>query len=280
VKKLPTSRRRFLKLAAAGASVAGATFDLALGADSSPATLADGRISIEVDSQMRMRVSALTDWSVPDNLGAGPTRWILKSASKQDLHGPLGKGTRLRLIGEADTPHLQKTVVIELYRDYPGFALYQVSYRNLGTEPLATQRWSQLDLTVPHENEAFWSFCGSTHSDRRDWVQPVRAGFNQDNFMGMEASDYGGGTPIVDVWRPGGGLAIGHIETTPRLVSLPLTCGERELKLSMTATARHTLKSGDELVHSHGRLFRRSGYLPADHGGAWNCLSEASKGSL
>jgi alpha-galactosidase len=261
VKKLRTSRRRFLKLAA-GASVATTAFDLVLAADSPPATLGDGRISIEVDPQMRMRVSG-TSWSTPDSLDSRPNSFVLKSHAKQEIKGPLGKGTRLHLIGESDTPHLQKTVVIELYRDYPGFALYQVSYRNLGTEPLAIQKWTQLALTVPHETAGsepvFWSFCGSTHSDRRDWVQPVRAGFNQENFMGMEASDYGGGTPIVDVWRREGGLAIGHIETTPRLVSLPLTCGESELQLSMTATAKHTLKAGDELVLPQAFVATHSG---------------------
>ena len=260
MKKLQTSRRRFLKLAAAGASVAGATFDLTLAADaSSPATLGDGRISIEVDPQMRLRVSGLTSWSVPDNLNSEPTSWVLKSQSKQDMKGPLGKGTRLHLIAESESPQLQKTVVIELYRDFPGFALYQVSYRNLGTDALAIRKWTQLDLSVPHENEYFWSFCGSTHSDRRDWVQPVRAGFNQENFMGMEASDYGGGTPIVDVWRRKGGLAIGHIETTPRLVSLPLTCGESELKLSMSASAKRTLKAGEELVLPQAFVATHSG---------------------
>ena len=47
----------------------------------------------------------------------------------------------------------------------------------------------------------FWSYCGSSYDDRRDWLQPVKQGFAQDNFLGMSASDYGGGTPIVDVWR-------------------------------------------------------------------------------
>lgn len=270
MKKLRTSRRRFLKLAA-GASVATSTFDLVLAADSSPAVLGDGRISIEVDPGMRMRVSGgsgspLTSWSAPDSLEVGPderlNRFVLKSHSKQEMTGPLGKGTRLHLIGESDAPHLQKTVVVELYHAYPGFALYQVSYRNLGTDAVAIQKWTQLDLTVPHETSSepvFWSFCGSTHSDRRDWVQPVRAGFNQQNFMGMEASDYGGGTPIVDVWRREGGLAIGHIETTPRLVSLPLTCGESELQLSMTATAKRTLKAGDELVLPQAFVATHSG---------------------
>ncbi len=265
MKKLRTSRRRFLKLAA-GASV-GCTIRIALSTWSSrlmrrrrPWAMggSPSRSTPRCACASRGRVGPHRTPSTP-----GPNSFVLKSHAKQEIKGPLGKGTRLHLIGESDTPHLQKTVVIELYRDYPGFALYQVSYRNLGTEPLAIQKWTQLALTVPHETAGsepvFWSFCGSTHSDRRDWVQPVRAGFNQENFMGMEASDYGGGTPIVDVWRRDGGLAIGHIETTPRLVSLPLTCGESELQLSMTATAKHTLKAGDELVLPQAFVATHSG---------------------
>ena len=39
----------------------------------------------------------------------------------------------------------------------------------------------------------------------------------------MNASDYGGGTPIVDVWRRDVGMAVGHVETRPKLVSLPVS---------------------------------------------------------
>ena len=33
--------------------------------------------------------------------------------------------------------------------------------------------------------------------------------------MGMTASDYGGGTPVVDVWRRDCGIAVGHLEPAP-----------------------------------------------------------------
>jgi len=39
----------------------------------------------------------------------------------------------------------------------------------------------------------------------------------------MNASDYGGGTPIVDVWRRDVGIAVGHVEPRPKLVSLPVS---------------------------------------------------------
>jgi alpha-galactosidase len=51
----------------------------------------------------------------------------------------------------------------------------------------------------------------------------LHAKFRQENFLGMNASDYGGGTPIVDVWRRDVGIAVGHVELRPRLVSLPVS---------------------------------------------------------
>ena len=50
----------------------------------------------------------------------------------------------------------------------------------------------------------------------------------------MNESDYGGGTPVLDVWRRDFGLAIGHLDLLPKLVSLPvrrLGHGDAELAL-------------------------------------------------
>ena len=38
----------------------------------------------------------------------------------------------------------------------------------------------------------------------------------------MEASDYGGGTPVANIWRRDAGLAVGHVEPVPRLLDLPV----------------------------------------------------------
>jgi len=267
----------------------------AAGTATTAASLGDDRILIEFDSQMRTRVSAghaagrastseasaseaakatasrkaaLTHWSPTDSVeikGASLLdRFALKKQSQQDIEGPLGHGTRLSLVGLSESPPLEKTVVVELYKDYPGFALYQVSFRNAGKDPIAVSHWTQLALSLTHEaspnsDPLYWSFCGSTHSDRRDWIQPVRAGFKQENFMGMEASDYGGGTPIVDVWRREGGVAIGHIETTPRIVSIPLSCGAKSLQLSMSAPLKQTLQTGELLSLPQGFVATHSG---------------------
>jgi alpha-galactosidase len=126
-----------------------------------------------------------------------------------------------------------------------------VTYRNLAPQPLAVRSWTNAALHLAPEpapagradaaGPHFWSYCGSTHEDRRDWVQALRPGFKQQNFMGMSASDYGGGTPIVDVWRPDCGVAIGHLELTPELVSLPVSCGENGVEVALTKPLKKAL---------------------------------------
>jgi alpha-galactosidase len=277
VKKPRTSRRRFLQFAA-GATVASGTALLSDPAralvarsphDTAAANLGDERILIEFDSQMRSRLShlgagngpkvALTRWAASDTLvlgdGSRLDQFALREHSKQAIDGPFGPGTRLRMIGVADS-QIEKTFEVELFERYPGFAIYRVSYRNLAPQAVAIRSWTNAALHLSpeaarHERaEAaepyFWSYCGSTHADRRDWVQPVRPGFNQRNFMGMSASDYGGGTPIVDVWRRDCGVAIGHLELTPEPVSLPVSCSDTGAKLAITTALERVLQPGEK----------------------------------
>jgi alpha-galactosidase len=218
---------------------------------------------IEFDSTLRSRLShlpspgnssriELTGWTGSENL-------ILKDGSRLDrfaLREHSQQGSRLRLLGVAEA-QIEKSVEVELLPRYPGFAIYRVSYRNLASYPIAIRGWSNAELQLPpaarrgHAQEAepdFWSYCGSTHSDRRDWVQPVRPGFEQQNFMGMEASDYGGGTPIVDVWRRDCGLALGHLESTPELVSLPVRCSNAGVALALTQSRERVLQPGEQFA--------------------------------
>ncbi|MDB6102140.1 MAG: alpha-galactosidase [Gammaproteobacteria bacterium] len=276
--KVDTSRRGFLKLAGVSV-VAGAgltTHGRAVGTlpprdAMAAASLGDNRILIEFDSQTRSRIwhlpaganqgpkVALTQWATTESLtladGTRIDQFALRDQTKQDVDGPLGRGTRLQIIGLADS-QVEKTTAIELLESYPGLALYRVSYRNLSPHPISVRSWTNSELHLPPvdaraavgdpSDPPFWSFCGSTHSDRRDWVQPVKPGFEQQNFMGMSASDYGGGTPIVDVWRRDIGIAIGHLELTPRPVSLPVSCHDTGVDLAIVFPLERTLQPGEK----------------------------------
>jgi alpha-galactosidase len=233
--------------------------------------IADSALRLELDSSLRLRVShvraaesptALTVWAAPDSLlladGRRIERFPKLHATREPLEGRYGGGTGVTLTGVA-APGIEKTVRIELYARYPGFAFYQVSWRNVSTQPVVVRGWRVADLELlaadatpaahaGQEEPPFWCYCGSTHEDRRDWVQPMKAGFSQQNFMGMTASDYGGGTPIVDVWRRDRGLAVGHLEKVPRLVSLPVSRSEHGARLAISGTLERSLAPGERLA--------------------------------
>jgi alpha-galactosidase len=194
--------------------------------------IADAAIAIEFDARLHSRVSraglALTDFGASESVQLADGRAIrdfrLASAHTAQVDDPQGRGRQLVVLG-VSAEGLEKTVAVTLFDACPGFAIVEVAYRNGGAQALALKSWTSVGHRLKPQalaHEGFWTYAGSTHEDRRDWVQPVKAGFAQDNYMGMSASDYGGGTPVADVWRRDAGLAVGHVERLPRLVSLPV----------------------------------------------------------
>lgn len=163
-----------------------------------------------------------------------------------DLHG---KGVRHRLTGQAHEG-LEKTVQIDMYERYPGFAILKVSYRNTTAKDIAVQAWTNCAHGLKARRPGalnLWSFSGASHEDRRDWVQAVKTGFSQRNFMGMNASDYGGGTPVVDIWRRDYGVAVGHVETTPKSVALPINTRRDQASIAVEYEQPVTLKPAEHL---------------------------------
>jgi alpha-galactosidase len=226
--------RLFAVLLAGCASGQGA---LAAEATEKPAAVvANTALSIEFDRDMRTRVLALHAGTEQPLTGFGASEYVvawsgevidrfaLRKHEQARVSTPSGPGIRHTLTGQSPGG-LEKTVRITLLERQPAFALAQVTYTNRGNTEIKLRKWASHAYTLAPSAEskpAFWSFQGASHEDRRDWVQPIDAGFEERNYMGMNASDYGSGTPVLDVWRRDGGLAIGHIELTPKLVSLPV----------------------------------------------------------
>jgi alpha-galactosidase len=136
----------------------------------------------------------------------------------------IGKGRRIVLHGQSGS--VEKEVEVAFYADFPAMAFFRVRYMNSGQTDIAVTGWSSNRYFIRSNAKAeprFWSYQSGSYEERPDWVLPLKKGFHQDNFMGMNASDYGGGTPVVDVWTRDSGIAVGHVETVPRLVSLPVS---------------------------------------------------------
>ena len=191
-------------------------------------------IRLEFDEGMRSRVVATS----PTDTVLGPFResetlvtetgevgnFALEDEKQDAVSDAFGRGRRTTLTGRSGS--IVKQVEVTAYDARPGWLFVSVSYRNDGESPLQVRGFRshryEFSPGAVRGEPAFWSYQGASYESRPDWVLPVGAGYRRANYLGMNDSDYGGGTPVVDVWRRDVGVAIGHLELVPKLVSLPV----------------------------------------------------------
>jgi len=220
-------------------------------------------LRIEFDHNLRSRVIARFDgkdktigpYTVSESVTGTEKRWTdfaHATHKSEPVTDAFGIGQRLILTGKSGT--LTKTVTVTIYDDFPAMAFFDVQYTNTGTSQLAIKGWTNNAYSVnaqspvpqsatgqnPKDAPAFWSYQSGSYEKRPNWVLPLRANFHQENFLGMNASDYGGGTPIVDVWRRDVGVAVGHVETRPKLVSLPVSMPD-SAHATVAVKSRHVI---------------------------------------
>ncbi|MCK4827341.1 alpha-galactosidase, partial [bacterium] len=179
------------------------------------------------------KVIALGDFSASEYIevsGKTVENFVYQSKTQESIEDSIGKGHRYFLKGATES--IQKEVTITLYDDFPTLALYRVLYTNIGQKDLTVDAWVNHALQIQAKGKGkpyFWSFQSGSYEERPDWILPLEPGFKQDNFLGMNATDYGGGTPVSDIWRHDVGLAVGHVEMVPKLVSLPVTMPGKDM---------------------------------------------------
>jgi alpha-galactosidase len=94
------------------------------------------------------------------------------------------------------------------------------------------------------------------------------------NYMGMNNTDYGGGIPIVDLWRKDAGIAIGHTELIPRLVSFPVEKDRYEPWATMHIEYEYPVP----MLFSKGDTLRTfTTFVSVHTGDCYNSLREYSK---
>src|SRR6185312_14442071 len=158
-----------------------------------------------------------------------------------------GTGRQSVTTGRSDR-NLEKEVAVTFFDSLPGFAVLQTRYRNHGSAALEVAGWRNAAHELTDAPGGFWSFAGATHTDRRDWLQPVVAGFDQRNTLGMDSCDYGGGIPMADIWRRDVGLAVGHVEPVARLLDLPVRKTTGGAHIAVESPQASTLAPGQTLV--------------------------------
>jgi alpha-galactosidase len=227
-----------------------------------PAAIAhNANVSLEFDSNTRTRVVAhlegkqapLGPYSLSETItinGKPLTEFRMESHNVSPFSDVRGAGQRLTVIATAGD--IEKRETVDSFPNFPAMLFVSVRYTNRGAGSIAVDGWQNQAHTIqagPVRNGvAFWSLQSGSYERRPDWALPLKPGFHQQNYLGMNADDYGGGTPVIDVWRPDIGLAVGHDELKPELVSEPVAMpGADRATVAVEYRQPRTLKPGESL---------------------------------
>lgn len=169
--------------------------------------------------------------------------------------GKLGRGKRIEFPARPLAPtgvDVERTAVVEAYDDFPNIALVGVTYKNVGTAEFAVDEvMTQLHRFNNYEGKEhpydMWSFQGSSYDWGKDDVQRLTRTSSQPNVMGeMVKGGYGGGIPVVAFWTASVGEAIGHVETLPWTLSIPVKVeADGRVRAGVKIPAKAVLKAGE-----------------------------------
>ena len=186
-----------------------------------------------------------------------PIPFVLEfgSSTSKEAIGKMGRGRAVdipaRALAASGGNNLQATLTVEVYDDFPNIALTSVVYKNAGTSDIkldqAVAQRHRLDSQDPKAPYDMWSFQGSSYDWGKDDILQLKPGFSQPNEMGaVVKGGYGGGVPVVAFWNASVGEAIGHVETVPLTLSIPVNVGkDSRVNASVEIPADVTLKPGE-----------------------------------
>lgn len=256
--------------------------------------LGTGARNILVDDPASQPAIEVNGWTVQD-FRVDPKSVAEKRVTHPEFGPCLEGGIAGTLRDERRGLLLERRVRVLLPDKFPDVAIFEQSYRNLGTQAVHLGRvWSQrwvLDRSLAEPAEPSYglaSFQGGAYAWGKDYALiPLQPGFRQSNFQGLDdrtgPEGEGGGMPFIDLWAPAMGVAVAHLEKAPQWVWLPVEVradGKAEMGLWEQPLAKfkqpewlapgetfHTVLTavifhhGDyyDALHNYGELLRARG---------------------
>ena len=198
--------------------------------------------------------------------------------------GRLGSaGRRIEISGKsASAPGIQSTALLEIYDEFPSVVLSSISFKNtsggdISVDKVVTQHHLFNASLSDHSVAAYsmWSFHGSSEAWGKDDVVLLNAKYTRDNPMQTmlhnDENQTGGGIPVVAFWTGAVGEAIGHAETVPLKLSMPVkTESGGQVSASISLDGPGTLHPGESYTSPLT-------FLTIFHGDFYQPLSTYSK---
>jgi alpha-galactosidase len=208
--------------------------------------------------------SPIVSSSKKEHAGA---RFDLAGAKVLDASGKLGAlGKHIEIAGTIPETNLAETLDLEIYDDFPNVALLSLTIRNTGPTdvPLDWIKLQRHQFVNSSDSkprvDPLWTFEGASLKWGKDEIFPIPAKFSQENPFGApvptkdDLGYVGGGIPVVAFWSREVGEAIGHVETLPLTLSIPVqTTATGKVEAGVRVPADTILKPGD--VFSTPRTF-------------------------
>jgi alpha-galactosidase len=183
----------------------------------------------------------------------------LAHAEVLEVTGKLGNlGKQVNVNGKVPGTEIEETLTLEVYDEFPNLALLTLRLRNSGAtdiplDAVTLQRHSfgsTSGSAIPPS--PMWTFQGASLKWGKDEIFPVPAKFSQENPFGApvktkdDLGSAGGGIPVVAFWTDRVGEAIGHVETLPLVLSLPVqTTPDGRVEAAVSIPANTVLKPGE-----------------------------------
>jgi alpha-galactosidase len=170
--------------------------------------------------------------------------------------GPIGKHIEVR--GSIPDTDLVETLRLDVYDQFPNLALVSLDLHNSGNSNIAVSSLllQRHYFVIPEATAAnpqpLWTFQGASLKWGKDEIFPVPAKFSQENLFGAaiptgdDLGAVGGGIPVVAFWNRDVGAAIGHVETLPLTLSIPVeTLSPRLVEAGVRVPVDRVLKPGE-----------------------------------
>ena len=193
--------------------------------------ITNGDLQLEVDEMMRIKLQSLNhsttsfydDFYESDALFAvefTASQFELSNAS--EFNEESGAGFLLTGTFAWDGFNIEKHQKITIPDNLDGMLLIETYYINRGDKEITVKGWKANELRMNMVDSSAWSFQPSSSGMRADWLLEVNPGYYKENYLGMNDTDYGGGIPMVNIWRRDGGIVTGLTETTLKMISMPV----------------------------------------------------------
>jgi len=194
---------------------------------------------IKLDAQLRIQIDDLASAQV--GLYAGEQNLLNGALTQVEVGDWSAAGTFLLPSGAT----LRLDLLLEPLA--PDAASVKATVTNAGNLPLHFDRCDapRLDLAPAFSARPLWTMQGAAIHWGQDFAFELPPTFSRENFLGHVQDGEGGGIPLVYFWNKSRGIALMHIETTPKDWYMPVETDEKGVSAALQLRQPVTLQPGE-----------------------------------